>query len=184
MTMNRRHTFLLIAVTLAIGGCGGASTTTSATSPSAISPTTPPSSGVAPVRSPASSLVATPFATLASTTERSSQAPAGAVTIKMTTLLNAAPRFEPDHITAKAGTAVFFLANVPRGPFAPDHNMLIGPAIHRAIARTPTIRADETMTFTVNDLTPGTYVFWCSIVDPGSPDHASEGMVGTLTITP
>ena len=50
-------------------------------------------------------------------------------------------------------------------------------------AGTPHIRANETATFTVNDLTPGAYLFWCS-VEAANGNHASFGMVGTLTITP
>lgn len=180
--MNRSRGFLLVAVMVAIGGCDAAGERTSTTT---ASPTTWASlnASVSPV---AGTPGPTPAATLASTVERASQAPAGAVPIKMTVDSSTArPHFEPDRITAKAGTVVFFLENIT-GTLGPsDHNMLIGPAIGQELARTPTIRANETATFAVKDLTPGSYVFWCSVKDAHDPiDHASEGMVGTLTITP
>jgi uncharacterized cupredoxin-like copper-binding protein len=109
------------------------------------------------------------------------------------TAVDAGPRFQPDNLTAKAGTVVFFLQNIPT-LFSPDHNMQIGPAsvqfygdgsirAGQVLAGTPNIRTKEMATFTVNDLTPGTYLFWCS-VEGANGNHASFGMVGTLTITP
>ena len=154
MTMNRWRDSLLVVVTLVIAGCGAAASTTSA-----------------------------PLPTLPSTTEQASQAPPGAIPIKLATP-NGQPRFEPDHVAAKAGTLVFFLDNVSDSPFYLTHNMQIGPTLGQVLAGTPAVRAKEMMTFTVNGLTPGTYVFWCSVVTPDFKDHASYGMVGTLTVTP
>jgi plastocyanin len=173
--MNRWIASMLVGVALAIGGCG-------ATTPS---PTTSPSPSQAPISSLAGTPVLTPAATLVSTTEEASQAPAGAISIMMITLPNARPRFDPVEVAAKAGTVVFFLENIPYPPFTPDHNMVIGRAIYEELARTPPVRLNQRVTFTVNDLTPGTYVFWCSIKDIGNQaDHAGQGMVGTLTIKP
>ena len=180
--MNRSRGFLLVAVMVAIGGCNAAGDRTS-------TPTTP-LTALASLNASARPVAGTPgpkpAATLAVTIDRESQAPADAVLIKMIVdSATARPHFEPDRITAKAGTVVFFLENIT-GTLGPsDHNMLIGPAIRQELARTPTIHANETATFTVKDLTPGSYVFWCSVKDAHDPiDHASEGMVGTLTITP
>ncbi len=53
----------------------------------------------------------------------------------------------------------------------------------QVLAGTPYLRAEEAAIFTVNDLTPGSYLFWCSVVY-GNAAHAAYGMVGTLTITP
>ncbi len=72
--------------------------------------------------------------------------------------------------------------------------MLIGPAdtqffpdgstrADQVLARSPTLLANEAATFTVAGLTPGTYTFWCSVQHEGG-SHASDGMVGTLTVTP
>jgi plastocyanin len=153
--------------------------------PSAVVDTPPATSS----RTPAP----TPSPTLASTTENASAAPAGAIPIQMTAV--DAPRFKPDTVTAKAGTVVFFLENIPGPIFSPDHNMRIGPAnvqfyadgsvsSGQVLAGTPNIRPKGRATFTVNGLTPGTYVFWCSVETPGFGNHASIGMVGTLTVTP
>ena len=183
--LQRRIRFLTAALsfTLAFGGCA------SAGAPASTGPTTTTSSSASPSSAPVSqstgTSVPTPEPTLASTTEDASEAPAGAVPIKMIILPNAAPRFEPDDVSVKAGTVVFFLENIPNPPFISDHNMLIGPAMPEALARTPTIQRNRKVTFTVNDLPPGTYAFWCSIKDIANQlDHAGEGMVGTLTVTP
>ena len=37
----------------------------------------------------------------------------------------------------------------------------------------------DSVLFTVKDMPPGTYTFWCEV-----ERHASLGMVGTLTVTP
>jgi len=94
------------------------------------------------------------------------------------------PRYVPDHITAKAGTVVFFLENLPVADYPTVvHNMQIGPAIGQVRAASTDVQANAGVTFSVNDLTPGTYVFWCSIVGNSGRTHGSNGMVGTLTIT-
>ena len=171
--MKRSRNVLLAALTIAIGGCGGAGATSSASSgPTAAS---------------------TPMAMLDFTTEKASAAPAGAIVVKMA-LPDGQPRFQPDTITAKAGTVVLFLQNVP-GAFSPKHQMTIGSAdvqfyadgsvsSGQVLAGTPAISANETMTFTVNKLPPGTYRVWCSVNLPDGGNHASGGMVGTLTVTP
>ena len=53
-----------------------------------------------------------------------------------------------------------------------------------SLAGSTDVNRNENVIFTVNDLMPGTYTFWCSIVAPGGTTHASFGMVGELTITP
>ncbi|MGH2407228.1 MAG: cupredoxin domain-containing protein [Candidatus Limnocylindrales bacterium] len=103
------------------------------------------------------------------------------------------PRFVPDTVTAKAGTVVFFLQNVP-GANAPDHQMTISPAnitflsdgstTGQVLAATRAIHPNEKAAFTVAGLTPGSYLFWCSIALPDGGNHAANGMTGTLTITP
>jgi plastocyanin len=183
--MKRQISFLFVALTvaLAVGGCGRApgaasttSTTTSSTMPSPTSARVSPLTGTP---------VPVPLATLSARTQDASQAPAGAIPIRMIILPSAAPRFEPNEITVKSGTVVFFLENIPNPPFESDHNMLIGRAIPQALAGTPAIKPDQKVTFTVNDLTPGVYLYWCSIRDVADrTDHAGEGMVGTLTVTP
>ena len=121
--MNRWRNVLLVAVTISIAGCAAAGQTTS-TSPAA--PTSPDGALVscAPTSNPTAG--PTPMPTLASTTVKASEAPAGAIPMKMTAV-DEGPRFKPEHVTAKAGTVVFFLENVPGTLFSPDHNMQIGP---------------------------------------------------------
>jgi plastocyanin len=190
MAINRSRIVLLVALTVAVGGCGAAGGTSSTTS------TTPPSLSAVLGSSTATSCptpAPTPIPTLASSTETASEAPADAIPIKMTAV-DAGPRFQPDNVTTKAGTVIFFLENIPGTLFSPDHNMQIGPACvsfygdgsirtGQVLAGTRHIQAKETATFTVKDLTPGIYVFWCS-VEGANGNHASFGMVGTLTITP
>ncbi len=94
------------------------------------------------------------------------------------------PVYEPDELTAKAGTVAFFLANVPEPWAGPDHDFLIGPSIGKVLVASPSVDRNDALVFTVEGLTPGSYVFWCSIVAPDGVSHASRGMVGTLTITP
>lgn len=142
-----------------------------------------------PTNAPVSPLVGSPdpapVATLGAVTEDASQAPAGAIPIRMIILPDGRPRFELQKVTARSGTVVFFLENIPNPPYVSDHNMLIGREMAQALARTPIIRPDRKVAFTVSDMTPGTYVYWCSVKDPGNvADHADQGMVGTLTIAP
>jgi uncharacterized cupredoxin-like copper-binding protein len=60
-----------------------------------------------------------------------------------------------------------------------------GTVIGQVLATTPRIQANEAASFTVNNLAPGTYAFWCSVaLDDGIGTHATVGMVGTLTVTP
>jgi plastocyanin len=116
-----------------------------------------------------------------------SDAPKGAIPLVMTAVGDSEhgkPVYQPDKITAKAGTVVFFLQNVPAAGFSPDHNMMIGPSVGRPLAGSIDVNRNENVIFTVNDLTPGTYPFWCSIVALNGATHASFGMVGELTITP
>lgn len=90
-----------------------------------------------------------------------------------------AARFAPDHVTAKAGTVIFFLQNSPHPFFLSDHNMAIGPRIYRVFARSSYVHAYKSAVLTVEGLTAGTYTFWCEVTG-----HAANGMVGTLTIMP
>jgi plastocyanin len=180
MTMNRRREVLLVAFSVAVIGCGPGGLATSVTSPSSMPASTPVPS-VASASPSAQS--PTPLPTLASTTEKASTAPAGAIQITLA-LPDAKPRFQPDHVSAPAGTVVFFLRNVPNPIVRPDHIMVIGPAVGQELARTPRIRPDETVTFTVEDLAPGTYAYWCTIPGLNGLSHEALGMVGSLSVIP
>ena len=93
------------------------------------------------------------------------------------------PVYQPNNLTAKAGTVVFFLQNVPAVFAAPDHNMMIGPSVGTTLAGSTDVKRSRDVIFTVKGLTPGSYVFWCSIVAPDGNTHATHGMMGSLTIT-
>lgn len=119
----------------------------------------------------------TPIPSLPHTTVEATVAPPGAISIQMSA--EGSPRFEPDQVTAEAGQVVFFLQSVPGVGFSVDHDMAIGPRIYMTLAGTPRVKPHASVVFTVEGMTPGTYAFWCQV-----PQHATNGMVGTLTITP
>ena len=156
---------LAVAVSACASGSPAASSVATATS----------SATAAPTRAP----TPTPIPTLPSTTVDATVAPSGAVTIKLTS--EGAPRFKPDLVTAKAGQVVFFLQSVAYFPI--DHNMEIGTKFYEPLAKSALVHPDKAAVFTVEDLAPGTYVFWCA-VRTGNNSHAGNGMLGTLTITP
>jgi plastocyanin len=186
--MNRRRGFLIVAFAfaLALAGCGGAGPSAAATT-TTTTPATPSSPSAIPVLSPAATTgpsdAATPIPTLVSTTETASAAPAGAIPIRMT-VTNGNPRFEPDRLTVRAGTVIFYLENGANVLGTFDHNMRIGPAIGQVVAGTPRIYGNSNVTFTVHDLAPGSYVYWCSIAGLNGLPHSTYGMVGTLTVAP
>lgn len=177
--MKRRVLVLLIAVSYAIGGCGSAgpvAATPAADQATVPSPMTASGSPLAGTAEPAAPTKPTPAPTLASTMSEATQAPAGAISVAMGK--SSPPRFFPDHLTSKAGEVVFFLTSV-RSFFSDYHNLAIGPALHRVLARSRAIQPRHSALFTVEDLPPGSYTFWCEI-----SGHWSNGMVGTLTVTP
>jgi uncharacterized cupredoxin-like copper-binding protein len=164
-------------VGLIAGACGGPAAAPS--SPAAVAssvPTAVPSAATTPTTSTATRTPApTPIPTLQTTTIDATVAPAGAISVK---LAWQAPRFEPDQITAKAGTVVFFLRMSPDGSLA-NHNLAIGRKIHEVLASSGFVQPTKSAVFTVTGLQAGTYTFWCQV-----PAHAANGMVGQLTITP
>jgi len=189
--MSSRRTLFVVVLALDLGGCGQAATSTSSSSPTATESTaaaspnalSPSPSAATPVPTPE----ATPLPTLASTSKVATTAPNGAIPVVMTAVgdsEHSKPVYQPDQLTAKAGTVIFFLQNVPPSWASPDHNMWIGPSIGQALAGSADVNRNESVIFTVNGVTPGTYAFWCSILAPSGATHASFGMVGTLTITP
>lgn len=138
---------------------------------------------------------ASPAPSLTSTVERASIAPSGSVPITMTVVNQTDPRFQPDNVTAKAGTVVFYLDNVPAAGESPDHAMVIGATdvqfygdgsvkSGQVLADSGHVVANDKAVFTVQGLKPGTYQFWCNVDVLGISTHGANGMRGTLTITP
>lgn len=182
---DRRIEILVVACALALSltACGGstvtlASLTTSGSSvPSTVAATaaTTGTASLAPTASPSRTAGPTPIPTLPATTTDATTAPPGAISIKMAWQ---APRYEPDQVTAKAGTVVFFLRMAPGGSLE-NHNLALGPKIHEVLASSGFVQPTKSAVFTVIGLQAGSYTFWCQV-----PGHAASGMVGTLTVTP
>ena len=113
----------------------------------------------------------------------------------MTVVEPADPRFQPDKVTATAGTVIFYLDNVPAAGESPDHAMVIGASdvqfysdgsvkSGQVLADSGHIVANDKAIFTVKGLKPGTYQFWCNVDVGGISTHGAAGMTGTLTVTP
>jgi plastocyanin len=119
--------------------------------------------------------------TLAATAEEATEAPEGAIEI----LLTFGPKFEPEEVSAPAGTIVFFLQN-DQGDGPPAiHNLLLGTSMDDPpLAASPTLATGEAVVFTVEGVEPGTYLYWCTLPSPDGSPHSAAGMVGTLTVTP
>jgi plastocyanin len=157
------------------GACGGASPTATP------EPTSLPTATTTPTAAPTSAPTPTaPLPTFASTWELAAAAPPGAVALDLT-FVHGQPRFQPSSIQASAGTVTFFLRNV-RFLTVP-HDFRLGPALLQRQAGSPLIQAGQSGTFTVENLPPGTYTFWCD-VSGGGTAHYAQGMVGTLTVVP
>ncbi len=94
------------------------------------------------------------------------------------------PHYLPKDLVTKSGDIVFFVTNTSLG----SHTIAIG---HGPLNMTPDrvtnvpdalsgiVLTGHTATFSVDQLPPGAYVFWCTI-----DGHALEGMTGTLTVNP
>ena len=140
-----------------------------------------PTATTTPTAAPTSAPTTTaPLATFATTSELAASPPPGAVALDLT-FVHDQPRFQPNAIQASAGTVTFFLRNV-RYLNVP-HDFRLGPAVQQRQAASPLIQAGQSITFTVENLPPGTYTFWCDVSGGGTP-HYAQGMVGTLTVVP
>jgi uncharacterized cupredoxin-like copper-binding protein len=148
----------LVVVALVVVACSG--TTVETTEPASTSTANPTS---APVPSAVG---------LAATTEPADAPPAGSTRVSLTSF-----KFDPNSPTVKTGTVAFFLENMdPNTGF--KHNLNIGSQLGVPLARSAILSPGEAAVFTVEQLPPGTYVFWCSV-----HDHADNGMVGSLTVS-
>jgi plastocyanin len=80
--------------------------------------------------------------------------------------------FEPDGLSAKAGTLTITYAN----PSPVQHSLAVETADGNVLGETE-IFTDGEMEVTLNDLAPGDYVFFCTV-----PGHREGGMQGDLTV--
>jgi uncharacterized cupredoxin-like copper-binding protein len=161
--MRLNKTVLAIGWSMALASC----------SPAA--PVSP--SQVTSASAPASASPTAGTAGLAATTAPADVAPSGAITVAMSSF-----KFDPSAITATSGTVTFFLQNVGAGidPAAHQlHNLAIGVDQDHPLAESGYVAAGKAAVFTVQDLAAGTYMIWCMV-----PNHAANGMVGTLTVSP
>lgn len=165
-----------IAGVILCSGCGGAPPT--AATPE---PTSMPTATTTPTAAPTSAPTTTaPLATFASSSELAASPPPGAVALDLT-FVHDQPRFQPSSTQASAGTITFFLRNVRY--LTVPHDFRFGPALLQRQAGSPLIQAGQSITFTVENVPPGTYTFWCD-VSGGGTAHYAQGMVGTLTVVP
>jgi plastocyanin len=112
------------------------------------------------------------------TTEEATEAPPGAIVV---TVGHARSRFDPDQITAPAGTLTFFIDHVgTEAEGSESHQMSIGLEVGQLpLVASDIIKPGHSAVFTVTGLGPGSYFYWCYV-----NSHYAEGMVGTLTVTP
>lgn len=85
-------------------------------------------------------------------------------------------RYSVTAIDTKAGPFVVHLVN--QEELSVRHDMIVGDALGHRFASSDKVDPDHDLVFTVDDLPPGTYDFWCSI-----DKHAALGMKGTITVT-
>jgi plastocyanin len=155
-----------IALATLMAGCA-APAAQSASDTTAASVTGQPSMSAAP--------------TLAFTVEEADEPPAGAIEI----LLTFGPKFEPEEVSASAGTIVFFLQNDQGDGPPATHNFWLGTSVDEPpLATSPVLSSGQAVVFTVEAVEPGTYTYWCTVPSPDGSPHSASGMVGTLTVTP
>jgi plastocyanin len=95
----------------------------------------------------------------------------GGTTVKVAADPSGALSFDPESLSAKAGSDTFEFTN--DAPLS--HNFTIEDSSGKTVASTPTFSGGS-KSVTAN-LKPGTYTFLCTV-----PGHADGGMKGTLTV--
>lgn len=166
---------LVFTLALVVGACTGGPAATATPGPT-IAPTDSPSTAASPLPSPTSRPTAASLPTFAASAQPATVAPAGAITLEMRHE-GTTPGFSPNQITAPAGTIVLYLTNTDALRVRHDFN--VGQELRAGQARMGSIGGGTAAVFTISDMAPGDYTFWCSI-----NDHFKFGMVGTLTVTP
>lgn len=95
--------------------------------------------------------------------------PAGSIKVTMTEY-----KFDPSSVNASSGKVVFFLVNAG----TMSHDMIIRDSTGNRVAGSELISSGDTFVFTVDNISAGTYTYYCS-----QPGHEAAGMHGTLTVT-
>lgn len=84
-------------------------------------------------------------------------------------------KFDPATISAPHGKVVFFLVNNSSGT---SHDMIVADSSGNKVAGSELVSAGDSFVFTIDNLSAGTYSFYCD-----QPGHKDAGMIGTLTVT-
>jgi plastocyanin len=151
-----------VALVLLVTGCAGEGASTA-------------TAGQSIAASPSANATATAAPGPTATTEEVTEAPPGAIIIK----LGPGAKFDQTEISATAGTISIFLdgTQIEAGM---THNFNIGPELPPGVplVTSALIHPGETLLFTVSGIEAGSYAFWCSIMQ-----HYLAGMAGTLTVT-
>jgi plastocyanin len=144
----------LVAVMVALAGCGSSKETSSSASTPAAS-------------TPATTSASTPTSSTATTT---SPAPASGA-LSLAANPEGQLKYNTSTLTAKAGKVSIDFTNM--SPL--EHNVTIESSSHAVVGATPTFKG-ESKTLSVT-LKSGTYKFYCSV-----PGHRMAGMEGTLVV--
>jgi len=95
--------------------------------------------------------------------------PAGSIKVTLTEY-----SFNPSTISAPSGKIVFYLVNAGSA----SHDMIITDSSNNRVAGSDLVSSGDAFVFTVDNITAGTYTFFCD-----QPGHEASGMKGTLTVT-
>ena len=164
-------TLVVSAVASTLNACGAssdASGSNAAPAPTSASTVTPTTTTTTTVAAPAAT-VAEP--TTLAHRSHTGPPPAGAIEQVMNT-----NSYSVTAIKAKAGQLVVHLVN--QEDLSVRHDMVVGDALGHRFASSDRVSPGEDLVFTIDDLPPGTYEFWCSI-----DKHAALGMKGIITVT-
>jgi plastocyanin len=166
-----------LGVLSALGACGSSSNARSSASPvvastaAATTATTlaPTTTIAAPTTVGAPTTTVAPPTTLAHSSQ-AGPSPAGAAEQVMEQ-----SKYSAIAIEAKAGRFVVHLVNRDDSV---RHDMIVGDALGHRFASSDRVEPGHDLVFTIDDLPPGTYKFWCSV-----GVHAASGMKGILTVS-
>jgi plastocyanin len=106
-------------------------------------------------------------------TQTGTQAAAPAETLDVSSPADGALVFEPSGLEAKPGNLTIHYDNPSQVP----HSIAVATANENALGETQPATGG-TQTLEIPDLTPGKYIFYCTV-----PGHREAGMEGDLTVT-
>jgi plastocyanin len=104
--------------------------------------------------------------------QQARQPPAAATTLDVTSPSDGSLVFDPDGLEAKAGSLTITYSN----PSTVQHSLAVEAADGNVLGETQIFSGGE-QEVTLDDLTAGEYVFFCTV-----PGHREAGMEGDLTV--